>query len=40
MNKNVPTFKHPCHFYPSYVVYHAYNDRDVSFQGHVVFQDD
>jgi len=33
---NVPVLIHPCHFYHIYVLYHAYNDRDVSIQGHCV----
>jgi len=31
-----PRLIDPCHFDHIYVLYHAYNDRDASFQGHCV----
>jgi len=33
---NIPGLTHPCYFDHIYVLYHAYNDRDVSIQGHCV----
>jgi len=36
----VPGLIHPCHFDHIYVMYHAFNDRDVSIQGQWVTRDD
>ena len=35
--QNVSALKHPCNLYHIYVLYHTYNDRDVSFPGQAVF---